>query len=143
MRAALASDRAVLREWMVGFHRDALAHELDAPDAAVQEWLASHDRALYLWQGEDGPSSMAGTQGRTPSGIRVSLVYTPPEHRGRGYARNLVAHVSQAQLDEGRRECYIYTDLANPTSNHIYAAVGYEPVADVVHLRLDPPLDRG
>jgi predicted GNAT family acetyltransferase len=46
-----------------------------------------------------------------------------------------VASLSQAELDGGRRECYLYTDLANPTSNHIYASIGYEPVADVVHLR--------
>jgi predicted GNAT family acetyltransferase len=62
---------------------------------------------------------------------RVGPVYTPPELRGRGYAGALTAHVSRRILDAGERAC-LYTDLANPTSNKIYAAIGYEPVADFV-----------
>ncbi len=26
--------------------------------------------------------------------------------------------------------CFLFTDLANPTSNHIYQTIGYEPVRD-------------
>jgi predicted GNAT family acetyltransferase len=29
----------------------------------------------------------------------------------------------------------LYTDLANPTSNGIYQAVGYRPLGDAVELR--------
>jgi predicted GNAT family acetyltransferase len=39
--------------------------------------------------------------------------------------------VSRRILDSGSAAC-LYTDLANPTSNKIYAAIGYEPVADFV-----------
>jgi predicted GNAT family acetyltransferase len=42
-----------------------------------------------------------------------------------------VAAASQAQLDAGRQFCFLFTDLANPTSNHIYTEIGYEPVRDV------------
>jgi predicted GNAT family acetyltransferase len=34
-------------------------------------------------------------------------------------------------LAEGRRFCFLFTDLGNPTSNHIYQEIGYRPVADV------------
>jgi uncharacterized protein len=34
-------------------------------------------------------------------------------------------------LAGGRRFCFLFTDLANPTSNSIYQQVGYRPVADV------------
>jgi predicted GNAT family acetyltransferase len=37
---------------------------------------------------------------------------------------------SQAQLDAGRRFVFLFTDVANPTSNRIYQDVGYEPVID-------------
>jgi predicted GNAT family acetyltransferase len=40
--------------------------------------------------------------------------------------------VSAEQLAAGRRFCFLYTDLANPTSNKIYVAIGYERVADSV-----------
>jgi predicted GNAT family acetyltransferase len=62
-------------------------------------------------------------------------VYTPPERRGRGYATALVAVVSQRALDAGAAACSLYTDLANPTSNKIYDAVGYRPVRDVTRYR--------
>lgn len=77
---------------------------------------------------------MAGTAGQTPAGIRVGPVYTPPQHRGRGYASNLTAEVSRRMLAERRRFCFRYTDLANPTSNHIYREIGYRPVTDAVML---------
>jgi len=48
--------------------------------------------------------------------------------------------VTQAQLDSGKRYCFLFADLANPTSNHIYQAIGYEPVADAADHRFDPPL---
>lgn len=57
-------------------------------------------------------------------------VYTPREKRGKGYASACVAAMSQLLLNQGRKYCFLYTDLANPTSNHIYQAIGYEPVCD-------------
>ena len=55
---------------------------------------------------------------------------TPPEHRGRGYASALVASVSADRLAEGNRFCFLYTDLANPTSNRIHERIGYEWVCE-------------
>ena len=67
-----------------------------------------------------------------PTGIRIGPVYTPPELRGQGYASALTAHVSARQLAAGRRFCFLYTNLANPTSNKIYVDIGYERVCDSV-----------
>jgi hypothetical protein len=83
-----------------------------------------------IW--DDGQAvSMAGFGGRTPNGIRIGPVYTPPELRGRGYASALTAALTQRLLDEGRQFCFLFTDLANPTSNSIYQRIGYRPVSDV------------
>ena len=76
------------------------------------------------------PVSLACFGGPTPNGIRIGAVYTPPAHRGRGYGTAVTAAVSQLNLDRGRRFCFLYTDLANPTSNAIYQRIGYEPVCD-------------
>ena len=73
---------------------------------------------------------MASADGKTPRGIRISWVYTPNKFRGRGYASAAVAELSQKMLDEGRDFCFLYTDLANPTSNSIYQKIGYKPVSD-------------
>ncbi|HZU61333.1 MAG TPA: GNAT family N-acetyltransferase, partial [Solirubrobacteraceae bacterium] len=54
----------------------------------------------------------------------------PPEQRGRGYATTAVAAFSRRALIRGAHTCMLYTDLGNPTSNRIYAAVGYRRVAE-------------
>ena len=88
-------------------------------------------RTVYLWEDQGAIVSVVGAGGETPNGIRIGPVYTPPEARGNGYASSLTAAASQDQLDRGRRFVFLFTDLANPTSNRIYQAIGYEPVIDV------------
>ena len=46
--------------------------------------------------------------------------------------------MSQAELDRGRRWCFLFTDLANPTSNRIYQAIGYRPIRDIRIYRFEP-----
>jgi len=92
------------------------------------------DGRAWVWE-DAGVASYVGYNIRTLDTVRVGPVYTPPERRGRGYASALVAAVSQHLLDDGARSCSLYTDLANPTSNKIYAAVGYYPVVDVTDFR--------
>lgn len=131
LRAAARTDRDVLAAWLRAFETEAFGKEVpaDAP-STVDRWLSGRGRTMYVWD-DGGPVSMCGVGGTTPHGSRIGPVYTPRELRNQGYATAAVAAVSQAQLDAGRRYCFLFTDLANPTSNHIYAAVGYEPVRDV------------
>jgi uncharacterized protein len=132
MRRAVEADRELLLEWITAF--DVEAHEeADASgmaDIVGGRLRGGRDAGLVLWEIEAEPVSLAGFTGPTPSGIRVGPVYTPPEHRRRGYASALVAELSAQLLADGRRFCFLYTDLANPTSNHIYRAIGYERVCD-------------
>ncbi|MDX6374309.1 MAG: hypothetical protein QOD98_3297, partial [Nocardioidaceae bacterium] len=43
--------------------------------------------------------------------------------------------------DSGTRVC-LFTDQANPTSNKIYAAIGYEPVVDMANLVISRAITR-
>ena len=43
--------------------------------------------------------------------------------------------MSRIVLEQGARAC-LFTDQANPTSNKIYAALGYRPVVDMANLVL-------
>jgi len=130
MRPAERADRPLLVAWIGAFFQEALG-ESTKPDDSVDRWLAGQGRTLFLWEDGDVRVSLCGVGSETAHGTRVGPVYTPREHRGRGYASNLVAGVSQAQLDAGRQFVTLFTDLANPTSNRIYMDVGYEPVIDV------------
>jgi len=129
MRAAERADRALLIAWIEAFTLEALNKSEDAAPG-VDRWLEHRGRRLWLWEDGDVRVSLCGAGGETAHGIRIGPVYTPPEHRGHGYASNLVARVSQLLLAEGRQFVTLFTDLANPTSNRIYQDIGYEPVAD-------------
>jgi hypothetical protein len=143
-RPARTRDRALLLGWMHAFAEEALPHERREPgDANVERALDDRIRGgpgagLWVWERDDHVVAMAGYVGRTPNGIRVGPVYTPPEHRRRGYATSLVADLSRRLLEQGNRSCYLFTDLANPTSNAIYARIGYRRICDAVEYRFVP-----
>lgn len=132
-RIAEPRDRELLREWLIAFMDEAVPEGPRPTDmnGVVDRWIARIGRTAYLWEESGRVVSFVGVGGATPNGIRIGPVYTPPDLRGRGYASSLTAAASQDQLDAGRWFCFLFTDLANPTSNKIYQAIGYEPVCDM------------
>ncbi|HEX5504510.1 MAG TPA: GNAT family N-acetyltransferase [Thermomicrobiales bacterium] len=134
LRPATAADRGVVGAWLAALNRE-LGDDEDRLAARLAEAESpTATNGLYLWH--DGqPVSMAGYSGPTPNGIRVGSVYTPPELRGKGYARACVAALSRHLLAGGRRYCFLSTDLRNPITNHLYQSVGYRPVYDVEEYR--------
>jgi hypothetical protein len=128
MRLALAPETDVLVQWALNFGND-IGEPQSPKQAAETVELLIKDERLFVWY-DEGLRSMAAWSGPTAHGIRVNLVYAPPEFRGRGYASACVAAVSQAMLNSGRRFCYLFTDLSNPISNHVYQRIGYVPVRD-------------
>jgi len=137
-RVATEADRDLLVGWVDAFIGEAL--EPRSPEEAsllVDRSFRTGSRIWYVW--EDGePVSVAAAGGPTPNGVRIGPVYTPPELRRRGYASAVTAHASQAELDKGRRFIFLFTNLANATSNKIYQQIGYEPVIDVDQLAFEP-----
>jgi predicted GNAT family acetyltransferase len=131
MRAYEDGDRELVLAWMDAFVEEALP-ESSPEDAEgwLERKLASEDGGIVLWVDDGEPVSFAGCGGPTPNGIRVGPVYTPPELRRRGYASALTAELTKMLLERGRKFCFLFTDLANPTSNSIYRRIGYEPVSD-------------
>ncbi len=125
------SQQALVAAWAQAFNEEAIDGPASDWDLMADRWIKGIGRTAWLWVDGDRVVSLTGVGGVTPHGIRVGPVYTPPAERGRGYASNLVAQASQAQLDAGRTFVFLFTDLANPTSNKIYQDIGYEPVIDV------------
>ena len=62
-----------------------------------------------------------------PNSVSVNLVYTPPEHRGKGYAKCLTYLLTKKLLEEeGFKETNLYTDMENEAANTLYTNIGYE-----------------
>ena len=130
LRLARKGDRELLIEWIEAFEKEALGD--NAVQSDYQSWFENNIRkqSLYVWQNKI-PVSMTTFGGATPNGIRIGGVYTPPKYRGKGYATSCVAAVSQHLLNTGYKYCFLFTDMANPTSNHIYQKIGYQPVCEI------------
>ncbi|WP_020391922.1 GNAT family N-acetyltransferase [Kribbella catacumbae] len=127
-RPMRAGDVQLAAEWMSdGFPAEAAF--LDATWAERQ--LAQG--TMWFWEVTGEPVSMASFRLPLFGVSRVGPVYTPPERRRNGYAGALTGEISAKVLAQGNQAC-LYTDLANPTSNKIYAQLGYVPVADFIDL---------
>jgi GNAT superfamily N-acetyltransferase len=129
LREAVPADRDLLVAWSAAVMAEALQEDPADPAVPVDLRL-SRPGLLWIWEDGGTPVSKAYRTEPVLGVTRVSGVYTPPELRGRGYASACVAGLSQAALDSGIKQCALFTDLANPTSNKIYQALGYEPVVD-------------
>ncbi len=128
--AATEADRDLALRWW-----DEFVVESDVIDAGPESRAATVDFRiahghLCLWRDEDDAVSMVSTNPAVAGVVRIGPVYTPPEARRRGYASSAVAAVSREALATGAHTCMLYTDLANPTSNKIYADVGYRRIAE-------------
>lgn len=138
---ATEDDVDLVTEWFAAFIGDADAQAGRAGAAGAHEMP---DRAemlrrlragrLWFWVDETGkPVHLIGANPPSFGVARVGPVYTPRSQRGRGWASNAVAEVSRRIQAEGALAC-LFTDQANPTSNKIYAALGYQPVVDMANL---------
>jgi uncharacterized protein len=140
-RQPAPEERPLVLDWYRAFVLEAVGDELDDEgeerlERSVDHNLTAAEAGFLLWD-DGGPVALGGWGGPTPNGIRIGPVYTPPALRGRGYASALVARLSQDRLDESRRFCFLFTDLANPTANRLYARLGYEPVCDAAEIALE------
>jgi RimJ/RimL family protein N-acetyltransferase len=133
LRKATETDVALARDWVEAYVRDT---GIDVPVEGLAQRLIERDQ-LFLWIDGGEPRAMAATTRPTRSGCSINTVYTPPRHRRRGYATAAVAALSDALLKGGRRFCCLYTDAANPTSNSIYAKIGYRPIRDDAELAFE------
>jgi len=135
LRTAGRADLDLVTGWARAFAEESRI-QMERVRKTVEDKVVSG--SIWLWE-EGGPKSMAGVVALTPHGARIGYVYTPPEWRGQGFASACVAHLSRRVLDGGCAFCFLYTDLANPTSNAIYRKIGYEQVAEVVDYEIERP----
>jgi len=131
---ARAEDDSLLMAWGLAFHDEAAMADLRG-NVAPQMRRRREAGELYLWLDVDErPVCLAGGFLIPPGGARIAPVYTPPELRGRGYARALVTALSRDLQSRGARSVFLFTDARNPTANALYRRIGYVPCGRHLHL---------
>jgi predicted GNAT family acetyltransferase len=127
--------------WLIE-HQNAFIVEVGLPESLARMPALVAERAargdFRIWD-DGGPVAYAGINDAAPDFARIAPVYTLPDRRGRGYATALVAEVSREMLARGKYRIFLTTDVANRTSNAIYARIGYRAECDEYHLDFVAP----
>jgi GNAT superfamily N-acetyltransferase len=127
LRPAASTERELLVGWEKAFALEANVAGGDEAARSVDRRLANGSQ--FVWD-DAGAFSTLALSPSIAGTVRIGPVYTPPEYRRRGYATTAVAAASERALSDGARQCMLFTDLANPTSNKIYAAIGFRLFAN-------------
>lgn len=138
LRQATEADAELVLDWFTAFHEEADEQAGREPDPHSGEHntldsvlVRIREGVEWLWELPDGTVAHLSGAGLPSYGVgRIGPVYTPREFRGRGIASYVVGELTRRGLEAGTRMC-LFTDQANPTSNKIYASLGYEPVVDM------------
>lgn len=127
LRLITHAEMDLVEDWMDAFLEEAMnkKNKIEAKQLAKKH---IEGKTLYVWENGE-VVTMTAVHRPTRHGITVSYVYTPPKFRKKGYASACVAQVSALMLEK-YDFCSLFTDLANPTSNKIYAKMGYEVVKE-------------
>ena len=130
LRFARPDDHPRMTRWIIALSDD-IGEPTTLEDARNRAQKFIKDQQLYIWD-NDGPVSIAGVSRPMKNGMTIGVVYTPPEHRNKGYATSSVLLLTKKLLSDGYSFCSLYTDLSNPTSNSIYTKIGYVPIGDAL-----------
>jgi hypothetical protein len=143
LRRARVAEQELVASWYDAFMVDAdeqagreagsSVHEAPGPDEMRRRIEGGQ---IFVWEVEGVPVHVTAATAPAYGVSRIGPVFTPKEHRGHGYASRAVFEVSKTIVDGGLRAC-LFTDQANPTSNKIYEALGYQRLVDMANLRVE------
>lgn len=133
-RPAAEPDDDLITDWWTDF-----VAELDGLSRDEARDTARSSRAMpaghVIWEVDGVPVSWAASTDPLAGVSRVGPVYTPPEHRRRGYGAAVTAAVSQWAYGAGADHVVLTADFANPTANSVYQGIGFRYVSDWTEYR--------
>lgn len=68
----------------------------------------------------------------------IKRMFVLPAHRGRGYARAILAHLEESAAAAGRRRIVLETGTVQPAAMALYVDAGYTPIPSYGSYRDDP-----
>jgi RimJ/RimL family protein N-acetyltransferase len=146
VRAGAPEDLELLAAWRAAYCIETL-QEPDTPqlhaDSLEAERRGITDGHIWLAEHDGRPVATTGFNAVTREAVQVGGVYTPPELRGRGYAR---AAVAQSLLDMrmlGIERSLLFTGDDNPAAQRAYRAIGFQRIGDYRIVMLAEPLACG
>jgi RimJ/RimL family protein N-acetyltransferase len=134
-RVAEAADHDLVRAWFTAFEEEARGAG-GVSSRLIRDRIAHG--GIALWEVDGTPVSLSGRTRIAAGMTRVGPVYTPAEHRCRGYGAAVTAVLTRAAQEAGADHVVLFTDVTNPTSNAIYERLGYHPISERLVLTFVP-----
>ncbi len=129
-------------DWLAAYYVE-LAREADGPElrARCRELIDASLRQGRSWLLEaDGATvSISSFNAVSEDTVQIGGVWTPPELRGRGYARAAVAASLLDVRAEFARRAILFTGDDNRPAQRAYAALGFRPIGRYCIALLQPP----
>lgn len=132
-RPATWADRPLLVDWLRACAAE-VGDLAGVPEASADELLRYSGAAF--WEVEGEPVAVAVVTRPVSEIVRLSIVYTPPEYRGHGYAAGVMIAASRAALVGRAREVVVITDRARPLRRT--GRLGYELIGERALLSFGP-----
>lgn len=131
VRSANARDMQKLIEWRCDFNVETIGERrgkemIAKARAEIERRIDEAD--LYVLEANGQIVSFCGAGGFLQNWKIVGPVWTPPEFRGRGYARCVVAGALEKLQARGTRHAVLFT--GNPQAARAYQAIGFTRVGD-------------
>jgi len=86
---------------------------------------------------EDVIISTVNIQGTSANYFQLGGVVTHPDYRRKGYAKQCVSALCSHYFDEGKSTAILFTRDDNIAAQHVYTALGFEPVDDFIIARFE------
>jgi predicted GNAT family acetyltransferase len=130
-RAPVPGERDTLRAWR-------LAYDIETLGSADSEQTRQRSTSFLdqqiadgnAWVALDGgvPASLSAFNAALPDIVQLGGIYTPPELRGRGFAKVAVAASLLAARDRGAERAVLFT--SNPSAARTYEALGFRRIGN-------------
>ena len=133
-RSATWADRDLLVAWLRAFANE-VGDLTTIPEASADDLLGYGGAAF--WEQDGRPVAMAMVAPAVAGAVRVSNLYTPPQHRGHSYAIAVLVAVCRAALVGRAREVVLVTDGVRPMRRA--ARLGFELLVERAVLSFGPP----
>ena len=129
-RRPRADELELAARWRLDFSREALGRDggLDAARGEVAR-LQELDSQWILLE-ENRPVAYSAFNARLPDVVQIGGVWTPPELRGRGYGRAVVAGSLLDARSAGAALAVLFTGEENVSARRAYEALGFRVVGD-------------
>ena len=132
-RRAREEDLEVLAAWRAAYMVEALwmdPSEVDEEEARAGMARSVEQRRGWVLERDGVLVAYTGNNAEIEDTHQLGGVWTPPEHRGRGYAKAVISRQLLDMRAEGKVRAILFTDEENVPAQRAYEGIGFERIGE-------------